>query len=138
LRHLALTLAVTLTNALLSSLFKCALFRWRSFKVIRVVVIVQIELFVEGPVNKLNKKNLTFAVLISLFPLLVHIAGVDAPLFQQRSRLYKFLLVNTLVLAIVNFVESNEEFVVLTQKFEKIPELFAFGYVVVTVLCFCL
>jgi hypothetical protein len=46
------------------------------------------------------------------------------------------LFVDALVLSVVNFVESDEEFIVLAQKLEKISEFFAFGDVVVTVLIF--
>lgn len=105
-------------NTLLFSLFKSTLFRRRGLEIIRVVVIVQIELFIKSPVNELNEQHLTFAVLISLFPLLVHVSCINAPLFQKRSRLKKLLLVNTLILAVIYFVESDKEFVVLTQILE--------------------
>ena len=103
---------------LLFSLFKSPLFRRRGLEIICVVVIVQVELFIKGPVNELYEQHLTLTVLIILFPLLVHIICIYAPLFQKRSRLTKLLLVNTLVLAVIYFVKSDKEFVVLTQILE--------------------
>ena len=105
----------------------------RCLEIIGVVVIVQIQLFVESPINKLNEQDLTLAILISLLPLLVHVAGVDAPLGQEWFRLQKLLFVDTLVLTVVDFVESDEEFEVLAQELEQISELLTLGNVVVAV-----
>jgi hypothetical protein len=116
--------------------FGIILYFRNSIKIICVIIFIQVQLFGECPIHKLNEQNLTFAVLISLFPLLVHVGCIDSPLLQKRSCRQKLIFINTLVLTVVNFVESNEEFIVLAQKLEQKSELFAFCYVIVTVGCF--
>jgi hypothetical protein len=86
---------------------------WLVRSLFAIVVIVQVKLFVECPIHKLNEQDLTLAVFIRFPPLPIHVAGVNAPAFQHRFSLQKLLLVNTLVLAVIDFVERNEKLVVL-------------------------
>ena len=99
-------------------LFPC----FKSFVIIIVVVIIEVEVPLDRPVTELDEKNLAASVSVGFSPLLLGIAHVDAPFLKKRLGLQKFSMVHSPIIVSIYAVEGDPQFEVLPQIFEKKAE----------------